>query len=130
MLKLFRCLALGCFLSAASAGASEWVPLLQVTNLVQAIQDLQKAGYWVHGADMSGESIHKVDLHGRLGVVLGREGEGLHDLVKHTCDGLIRVPTVGHIDSLNVSVAAGVIMYEIRRQGESNGSADRPVINP
>ena len=101
---------------SASAGASEWVPLLEVANLVHAVKDLQRAGYWVYGADVSGGSVDGVALQGRLGVVLGREGEGLHDLVKRSCDGLIKIPTAGHIDSLNVSVAAGVIMYEIRRQ--------------
>ena len=86
---------------------------------MRAIKDLQGAEFWVYGADMEGSAVETVDLKGRVAVVLGREGEGLHELVRKTCDGLITIPTTGHIESLNVSVAAGVILYEIRRQRNS-----------
>jgi 23S rRNA (guanosine2251-2'-O)-methyltransferase len=99
-----------------SAGASNYVTLSSVANLVRALTDLKKAGYWVYGAAMEGEPAHSLDLTGPVALVLGSEGEGLKRLVREACDGLIAIPTSGHVDSLNVSVAAGICMYEIRRQ--------------
>jgi 23S rRNA (guanosine2251-2'-O)-methyltransferase len=73
-------------------------------------------GFWIWGADMAGEKAPEVNLKGRNVLVMGREGEGLHRLVKETCDGLIKIPTGGKLDSLNVATAAGILMYELRRQ--------------
>lgn len=99
-----------------SAGAVEWVPLISVANLAQAIATLKEAGYWVYGADPRGEDPAQVDLRGRVALVLGAEGSGLHRLVRESCDRLIGIPTSGHVDSLNVAAAAAVLMYEKRRQ--------------
>jgi 23S rRNA (guanosine2251-2'-O)-methyltransferase len=103
-------------LSRSSAGAVEWVPLLEVSNLSRALADLKDMGFWIWGADMAGEKAPEVNLKGRNVLVMGREGEGLHRLVKETCDGLIKIPTGGKLDSLNVATAAGILMYELRRQ--------------
>ena len=99
-----------------SAGAAEWVPLIRVTNLIRAIEELKRQEFWVYGADARGTDASLVSLTGRVALVLGAEGPGIHDLVRRSCDGLVRIPTSGHLDSLNVSVAAGVLMYEVRRQ--------------
>jgi 23S rRNA (guanosine2251-2'-O)-methyltransferase len=99
-----------------SSGASAYVSLLVIPNLVSAMELLKKNGFWVFGADMSGEHANKADLSGRACLVLGGEGEGLHRLVREKCDSLIRIPAAGHVDSFNVSVAAGILMYEARRQ--------------
>lgn len=99
-----------------SSGASNYVALSSVANLVRALQDLKKAGFWVYGAAMEGEPAHKLDLTGLVALVLGSEGDGLKRLVREACDGSIGIPTSGHVDSLNVSVAAGICMYEVRRQ--------------
>ena len=103
-------------LSRSSAGAVEWVPLLEVSNLSRALAELKNMGFWIWGADMTGEKAPDINLTGRTVLVMGREGEGLHRLVKENCDGLIRIPTGGRLDSLNVATAAGILMYEARRQ--------------
>lgn len=103
-------------LSRSSAGALEWVPLIEVTNMSRTLGQLKGSGFWIWGADMSGEQAPSVNLKGRTALVMGREGEGLHRLVKDTCDGLIKIPTSGKLDSLNVATAAGILMYESRRQ--------------
>jgi 23S rRNA (guanosine2251-2'-O)-methyltransferase len=107
---------------ASSAGAAEWVPMVIVPNLAQALRDLRHERFWIYGADSGGASASDLDLGGRVAIVLGAEGGGLQDLVRKSCDALIGVPTRGHIDSLNVSVAAGVLMYEARRQQAWPGS--------
>ncbi|MBN2651647.1 MAG: 23S rRNA (guanosine(2251)-2'-O)-methyltransferase RlmB [Spirochaetales bacterium] len=99
-----------------SAGAVNWVNISRVPNLVASIEQLKKAGYWVYGADMDGEDVSKADITGKTAIVLGREGEGLHKLTADTCDSLIKIPTSGKIDSLNVSVSAGILLYEYNRQ--------------
>jgi 23S rRNA (guanosine2251-2'-O)-methyltransferase len=101
---------------AASAGAAAWVPLVIVANLAQAIRDLKQEGFWIYGAESAGRPAVEVDLSGRVALVLGAEGSGLQDLIRKSCDQLVAIPTGGHIDSLNVSVAAGILMYETRRQ--------------
>lgn len=103
-------------LSRSSAGAVEWVPLLEVSNLSRALAELKNMGFWIWGADMMGEKAPDINLTGRTVLVMGREGEGLHRLVKENCDGLIMIPTGGRLDSLNVATAAGILMYETRRQ--------------
>jgi len=103
-------------LSRSSAGAVEWVPLLEVSNISRSLAELKEMGFWIWGADMSGGRAPEVNLKGKTALVMGREGEGLHRLVKETCDGLIKIPTGGRLDSLNVATAAGILMYEARRQ--------------
>jgi 23S rRNA (guanosine2251-2'-O)-methyltransferase len=102
--------------AAASSGASAWVDLEAVPNLPQVMIDMKKAGFWLYGADGRGQPAEKVDLQGSIGLVMGSEGRGLSRLVSQRCDGLIRIPSSGHVDSFNVSVACGILMYEIRRQ--------------
>ncbi len=103
-------------LSRSSAGAVEWVPLLEVSNLSRSLAELKDMGYWIWGADMEGDKAPDINLKGKTVLVMGREGDGLHRLVKDNCDGLIRIPTGGRLDSLNVATAAGILMYEARRQ--------------
>lgn len=99
-----------------SAGADAWVQTPSVSNLVRALKLAQESGYWVVGADMAGEPLHLFDCRRPLLLVMGSEGKGLGNLVRSSCDSLVSIPQGGHIDSLNVSVAAGIMMYEIRRQ--------------
>ena len=99
-----------------SAGASAYVPLVVVPNVPAALGILKDRGFWVYGADMRGTPCHAVDLTGRICLVLGGEGAGMHRLVRERCDALIAIPSVGHVDSFNVSVAAGILLYEVRRQ--------------
>ncbi|MCG8452835.1 MAG: 23S rRNA (guanosine(2251)-2'-O)-methyltransferase RlmB [Spirochaetales bacterium] len=103
-------------LSRSSSGAVEWVPLIDVSNMARALSQLKDQGYWIWGADMEGSPAPQVNLKGRTALVMGREGQGLHRLIREQCDGLIRIPTSGKVDSLNVSTAAGILMYECRRQ--------------
>ncbi len=99
-----------------SAGASAYVPIVVVPNVPTSLALLKDNGFWVYGADMSGSPCPGVDLKGKVCLVLGGEGEGMHRLVRERCDALIAIPSVGHVDSFNVSVAAGILMYEARRQ--------------
>ena len=100
-----------------SAGASDHLPYLQVTNLARAIDELQQADYRVIG--LAGEaqaSLYKTDLTGRIALVLGAEGDGMRRLTRERCDELVRLPMQGSVESLNVSVACGVVCYEALRQ--------------
>jgi 23S rRNA (guanosine2251-2'-O)-methyltransferase len=99
-----------------SSGASAFVPLFEVTNLVRSLELLKAAGFWIYGADMDGTNAAETNLAGNTALVLGSEGKGLSRLVRETCDQLVRIPTRGHIDSFKVSVAGGILMYEVRRQ--------------
>jgi 23S rRNA (guanosine2251-2'-O)-methyltransferase len=92
------------------------VPVSEVPNLPRAVGDLKAAGFWIYGADMAGDTVYTRDLSGRVALVLGGEGEGISRLLRESCDALLAIPTRGKIDSLNVSVAAGVLLYEIARQ--------------
>jgi len=98
-----------------SAGADAWVPQVETGNLDRAVGQLKEAGFWVYAADMAGEPAHTRDLRGRLALVLGGEA-GLSRLLREVCDGLLSIPTRGRLDSLNVSVAAGILLYEAARQ--------------
>ena len=100
----------------ASAGAIEHVPEARVGNVVQVMKELQKQGIWIAGADMHGQSMHKQDLTGPLAIVIGSEGKGLGKLVRESCDYILSIPMQGRINSLNASVAAGVLLYEVYRQ--------------
>lgn len=104
-----------------SSGAAQYVPVAVVKNLVRSMNMLQEQGFWVYGADMGGDSVCSgtVDLSGRTALVMGSEGDGMNRLVKETCDRIVSIPMHGHIDSLNVSVAAGILMYEARRNAEN-----------
>jgi 23S rRNA (guanosine2251-2'-O)-methyltransferase len=102
--------------SKTSAGAVSWVAQAETANLVRAAEDLKKAGFWIYGADMAGETAYKMDLRGRTALVLGSEGGGISRLLRERCDGMVGIPSLGRIDSLNVSVATGVLLYEVYRQ--------------
>ena len=99
-----------------SAGASFYVHLHIASNLSRAIEAMKEAGFWVYGAEISGESPTSVDLSGKVALVFGGEGHGVSALLAKRCDALISIPTIGHVDSLNVSVAAGILLYEVQRQ--------------
>ena len=103
-------------ISQTSAGAVSWVAQAETPNLVRAMEDLKEAGFWIYGADMDGDPVHKVDLRGRTALVLGSEGAGISRLLYDRCDKIIGIPSMGRLDSLNVSVAAGVLLYEAVRQ--------------
>jgi 23S rRNA (guanosine2251-2'-O)-methyltransferase len=103
-------------IAKTSAGAVSWVPVAEVPNLPRAVQDLQEAHFWVYGADMRGEPVYKQDLRGRLALILGGEGMGISRLLRERCDALVGIPGMGKLDSLNVSVAAGILCYEVLRQ--------------
>ncbi len=102
--------------SKTSAGAVAWVPIATVSNLVRAVEQLKEAGFWVYGADMKGKAVYETDISGPVVLIMGSEGSGISRLLKETCDGMVSIPTGGKVDSLNVSVAAGVLLYEARRQ--------------
>lgn len=101
----------------ASAGAVAHLPVTRVTNLSRAMEELKQSGYWVVGLDERAErNYSEIDLTGPVAVVLGGEGKGLHELVRTRCDFLVSIPTTGPVKSLNVSVAAGVVLFELVRQ--------------
>ncbi|MDD3396022.1 MAG: 23S rRNA (guanosine(2251)-2'-O)-methyltransferase RlmB [Acidaminococcaceae bacterium] len=112
-----RSCPLNAVVSKISAGAVEYVPVVQIGNISQTIQELQKQGFWVIGADMAGESqYYEADLTGAIVVVVGAEGKGLGRLVKEKCDLLVRIPMLGQVASLNASVAGAILLYEVVRQ--------------
>jgi 23S rRNA (guanosine2251-2'-O)-methyltransferase len=107
----------------SSAGAVEYVPVAKVSNIAQTIDRIKEKGIWVVGAHMDGEKEHyNTDLRGPLALVIGSEGRGISRLTKEKCDFLVRLPMVGKISSLNASVAAAVLMYEVFRQRENVNS--------
>jgi 23S rRNA (guanosine2251-2'-O)-methyltransferase len=103
-------------ISKTSAGAVSWVPQAETANIVRAAEQLKDAGFWIYGADMHGDPAYAKDLRGRVALVLGSEGAGISRLLREHCDGMVGIPSSGRIDSLNVSVAAGVLLYEVQRQ--------------
>lgn len=111
-----RAVGLTATVAKASAGALNYTPVARVTNLGQTIDALKKEGIWFVCADMDGTSMYKLDLKGPVGLVIGGEGSGVGKLVKAKCDFTASIPMRGDIDSLNASVAAGVLTYEIVRQ--------------
>jgi len=101
----------------ASAGAVETLPVIQVTNLVQALERLKQAGCWAYGlAGEAAKDIYQTDLRGSLVLVIGSEGEGMRPLVRKQCDGLLAIPQYGGVSSLNASVAGGIVLFEAARQ--------------
>lgn len=111
-----RAVGLTATVARTSAGAINFTPVARVTNLAKTIEDLKKEGIWFVCADMDGTVMYDLDLKGPIGVVIGNEGEGVGRLVKEKCDMIASIPMKGDIDSLNASVAAGVLGYEIVRQ--------------
>lgn len=112
-----RSVSLNATVAKVSTGAIEHVDVCQVTNLVQTLKELKKAGYWVIGLEMEGSVDYKVqDYKGKIVVVIGSEGKGISRLVKEECDYMINIPMIGHVTSLNASVSASIIFYEILRQ--------------
>lgn len=101
-----------------SAGATQHVRVARVTNLNNAISDLKKAGLWIYGADMDGQDIYTTNLRGRICLVIGGEGKGVSRLIKENCDGIVSLKLKGKVNSLNASVACGVVVYEALRQRE------------
>ena len=99
-----------------SAGALNYTPVAKVTNLGQTIDELKEKGLWFVCADMNGETMYRLNLTGPIGLVIGNEGEGVSRLIREKCDFVASIPMKGDIDSLNASVAAGVLAYEIVRQ--------------
>ncbi|GAB6390644.1 MAG: 23S rRNA (guanosine(2251)-2'-O)-methyltransferase RlmB [Treponematales bacterium] len=99
-----------------SAGAASWVPCAETANLPRALEALKAAGFWIYGADREGKPAWDIDLTGRTALVFGGEGGGLSRLVRERCDGFAALPSLGRLDSLNVSVAAGALLYEVIRQ--------------
>jgi 23S rRNA (guanosine2251-2'-O)-methyltransferase len=99
-----------------SVGAHAWVPTVQVSNAARSLEALKDEGFWIYGADMGGSTAAQTDLKGRTCIVLGSEGKGISRLLKDKCDTMVSIPMNGHVDSLNVSVAAGILMYEVIRQ--------------
>ena len=111
-----RAVGLTATVAKASAGALNYTPVAKVTNLGQTIEELKKEGFWFVCADMDGTTMYELDLKGPIGLVIGAEGSGVSRLVKERCDMCAQIPMRGDIDSLNASVAAGVLAYEIVRQ--------------
>ena len=103
-------------IARSSAGASAYVPVSVVKNLSRAAQKLKDAGFWVYGADAGGESVQNLAFPAKTCIVMGSEGAGISRLLSELCDSIISIPTCGKIDSLNVSVATGVLLYERHRQ--------------
>ena len=95
-----------------SVGASKYVPIIRVTNLVSTIKEMKKQGFWFFGTDMNGENYSKLDYKGKTALIIGNEGDGMSKLVKDSCDFIASIPMIGRINSLNASVAAGIIIYE------------------
>ena len=106
----------------ASAGAVEHVPVARVANLAQIIDLLKKEGCWIVGTSVKGQKVYKQDLKGPLVIVIGSEGKGLGRLIEEKCDFLVTIPMQGKIQSLNASVAAGIVMYEVVRQRQGSYS--------
>ena len=111
-----RAVGLTGVVARTSAGAINYTPVAKVTNIASTIEDLKKEGLWFVCADMDGEVMYNLDLKGPIGLVIGNEGDGVSRLVKEKCDFVAKIPMKGDIDSLNASVAMGILSYEIVRQ--------------
>lgn len=111
-----RAVGLTAVVAKSSAGAIEYIPVARVTNIVRVIEELQKEGVWVACADMDGQVYYEANLKGAMALVVGSEGEGVSRLVKEKCDFVVKMPMYGEISSLNASVAASLLMYEVVRQ--------------
>jgi 23S rRNA (guanosine2251-2'-O)-methyltransferase len=104
----------------AAAGALQYLPIARITNISQTLESLKKSGFWIYGLDERGAELYdQVDYASPTAIVLGGEGKGLHQGVQKHCDVLVRIPMAGAVSSLNVSVAAGIVLFEYRRRGSS-----------
>jgi len=110
-----RAVGLTGIVAKTSTGAIEHVPVVRVANIAQTIELLQNQGIWVFATDMAGEDVRQWNSQGPLAIVIGNEGQGVSPLVKQKADGIVTIPMVGHVQSLNASVAAGVLVYEVAR---------------
>ncbi len=107
--------------SKSACGALARIPVLRVTNLARTMKDLQQAGFWISGLAGEAETlIHDINFSGKNALVMGAEGEGMRRLVRESCDQLVKIPMPGKVESLNVSVATGVALFEVVRQGLNN----------
>ena len=111
-----RSVGLTAAVDKSSAGALEYVLVAKVSNIGATIDDLKDSGVWIYGADMNGDKWTEQNLHGSVALVIGSEGDGISKLVKEKCDFILSLPMAGKINSLNASVAAGILMYEVRSQ--------------
>ncbi len=102
--------------SKTAAGALEYMPVAKVSSIAKLIEELKQKGLWIACADMDGQSVYETDLTGPLALVIGGEHEGITKLVKERCDYVVSLPMQGHVNSLNASVAAGILMYEVARK--------------
>ncbi len=116
IIRLNRAVGLTATVAKASAGAINYTPVAKVTNISKTIDELKKKGLWFVCADMGGDVMYDLNLKGPLGIVIGNEGKGVSELVRKKCDMTASIPMFGDIDSLNASVAAGVLVYEAVRQ--------------
>ncbi len=117
-----RSVGLTPIVSKTSAGAASHVPVARVSNIANAINDLKKAGLFIASADAIGQSMYSAPIDGSIAIVIGSEGNGVSRLVKEKCDFAVKIPMYGAISSLNASVAAGILMYEVVRRRQSNGA--------
>ena len=99
-----------------SAGATAYMPVIKVSNLNQAIEEMKNENIWVYAADMDGGEMYKTNLKGDIALVVGGEGTGVKQLTRKLCDGIISIPMYGKVNSLNASVSAGIVLYEAVRQ--------------
>jgi 23S rRNA (guanosine2251-2'-O)-methyltransferase len=121
-----RSASLTAVVAAAAAGAAETLPLIAVTNLARAMEEIREAGVWIAGAaGEADKTLYEIDLTGPLAWALGAEGEGLRRLTREKCDWLARIPLHGQVESLNVSVATGICLFETRRQRASSATGGR-----
>ncbi|MBQ4426704.1 MAG: 23S rRNA (guanosine(2251)-2'-O)-methyltransferase RlmB [Oscillospiraceae bacterium] len=112
-----RAVGLNAVVSKTSAGAVEYMPVAKVSNLVSAIEELKKAGVWVYGTAADGQNdLWQTDMKGPIAIVIGSEGDGMSRLVAESCDFKLSIPMAGHIDSLNASCSAAIVIYEAMRQ--------------
>ncbi|WP_282709205.1 23S rRNA (guanosine(2251)-2'-O)-methyltransferase RlmB [Ligilactobacillus sp. Marseille-Q7487] len=107
-----RAVQLTATVAKTSTGAIEYVPVARVTNLVQTAEELKKRGVWIFGTDMQGQDYRTWDAKGAVALVIGNEGKGISPLLKKSCDALLTIPMIGHVQSLNASVATGLLIYQ------------------
>ncbi|MDF0480578.1 23S rRNA (guanosine(2251)-2'-O)-methyltransferase RlmB [Vagococcus sp. PNs007] len=111
-----RAVGITSVVAKTSTGAVEHIPVARATNLKQAVQTLKSAGFWIFGTDMEGTSYEKWNVSGSLALIIGNEGKGMSPILKKEVDEMLSIPMVGHVQSLNASVAAGLLMYEVLRK--------------
>lgn len=107
-----RCVDVNATVIRTSVGASRYVPIVQVANITNTFNELKKNGFWIVGTDMDGDDYTKIDYKGKTCIVIGNEGSGMSDIVRKNCDFIATIPMNGKINSLNASVAAGIVIYE------------------